>query len=526
MIYDWARKQAEREPESIAVTLENRHITYGVLESESNRLACQLLKSGFTPGGRVGLLLDKTPETLIAMHGISKAGGIYVPLNINSPAERLTRILNSAEISFLMVDHASLSKYKRIIKKNESFREIPWVWWSKDPRFTLYQPRPTFSYHDIEDQPDYPFQKIRDDDYPAQILFTSGSDGRPKGVVTTHHNIKSFIQWAVPYFEIQSGDRLSGYSSLFFDRSIFDIYGSMAAGAHLYLIPDRMNSLPGKLADFILENDLTQWFSVPSVMSSMARCDVVEKDDFPGLKRLIWSGAEFPVTALRYWMEKLPHVSFTNLYGRTEATIASSYYTIPEIPDSETEIPIGTSCDGEKMLILNDEQNPVEEGETGDLYISGSGLSLGYWKDKKATAAAFTWRLNSKGRYEYIHKTGDKASREADGFIYYRGRSDNQIISRGYRIELGEVEAALGHINTLREYAVVPVRKEGFEGTAIGCAYVSSGPENGEMPLLLKQNLVKKVPGYMMPHYWASYDKLPRSKNGEIDRRILSKAFE
>lgn len=526
MIYDWARGQAEQNPENIAVTLAKSHLTYGTLESESNKLACLLLKSGFTPGDRVGLLLDKMPDTIIAMHGISKAGGIYVPLNIYSPAERLTTILNTAEVSFLMVDRPALSKYKRIVQKDESFREIPWGWWSKDPRFMLYQPSPTFSYHDIKQQPDYPFQKIRDEDYPAQILFTSGSDGKPKGVVTTHQNIESLIQWSVPYFNIQKEDRLSGYSSLFLDRSVFDIYCSMAAGAHLYLIPDRMNSLPEKLADFILENDLTQWFSVPSVLRSMARCDVVKKNDFPGLKRLIWNGAEFPVPALRYWMEKLPHVSFTNLYGRTETTVASSYHTVHEMPGPNAEIPIGTSCNNEKMLILDEKQNQVDEGETGDLYISGSGLSLGYWKDEEATSKAFTWRLNNEGEYEYVHKTGDKASRGDNGLLYYRGRSDNQIISRGYRIELGEVEAALGSINNLREYAVVPVKKDGFEGTAIGCAYVSNEPENGEMPLLLKQNLVKRVPGYMMPHYWASYDKLPRSKNGDIDRGIISKGFE
>ncbi len=456
MIYDWARKQAEREPESIAVTLANRHLTYRLLESESNRLACLLLKSGFAPGDRVGLLLDKTPEAIIAMHGISKAGGIYVPLNINSPAERLITILNTAEISFLMVDRPSLPKYKRIVKKNESFRELAWGWWSKDPRFMLYQPSPTFSYHDLRHQPDYPFQKIRNDDYPAQILFTPASDEQPKGVVTTHRNIKSLVQWSVPYFDIQAGDRLSGYSSFFLDHSIFDIYCSMAAGAHMYLIPDRVNSLPEKLADFILENDLTQLFSVPSVLSSMACCDVVEEEGFPGLKRLIWSGEEFPVPALRYWMKKLPHVSFTNLYGRTETTVASSCYTVPELPGPETEIPIGTSCTNGKMIILDEEQNSVETGETGDIYISGSGLSLGYWKDKKATAEAFTWHPNSEGEYEYIHKTGDKASREEDGLIYYRGRSDNQIISRGYRNELAEVEAALGSIRTLREDAVVP----------------------------------------------------------------------
>lgn len=526
MIYDWVRKQAGKNPERIAISCSNRHISYGRLESESNRLACLLLKSGLEPGDRVGLLLDKTPHAVTAMHGIMKAGGIYVPLNIDSPAVRIGDHIGNAELSFLMIDSAAFGKYKLIAENRQSTHEIPWIWWTGSTELIFYRPNPLFTRRDLEDQPDYPFGKIRNEDFPAQILFVPGPDGDPRGVVTTHKNILALIQWAVCYFEIEGKDRISGYSPLHVDLSLFDIYSTLAAGAHLYMIPSGMTGMPEKISGCIMESDITQWFSEPSILETMARFDVVPRQGYPGLDRLIWCGGELPVPALRHWMQRLPGVSFTNLYGRTETTVASSYYTIPDIPEEGSAVPIGTPCDGEKLLILDEDQNPVSEGVEGDLYIAGAGLSPGYWRDIKATSASFTWRINEKSDYERIHKTGDRSSWDKNGNVYHHGYSDHKIISRGYRVELGEIEAALGGTDMLSEFAVVPVRKEGFGGQAIGCAYVSSDWDDDELPLRLKQSLVSKVPGYMMPHYWASYDKLPRSKNGEIDRKVLSKAFE
>jgi len=252
---------------------------------------------------------------------------------------------------------------------------------------------------------------------------------------------------------------------------------------------------------------------------------VVRQGDFPALRRVLWCGEVLPTPSLMYWMQRLPHVRFTNLYGPTETTIASSYYTVPCCPSHEDEvIPIGRACDGEELLVLDEALRPVPPGEVGDLYIRGVGLSRGYWRDPEKTRRAFLPYSNGNNHGERIYRTGDLATRGSDGLVRFLGRADSQIKARGYRIELGEVEAALHALGTLRECAVVAVPSEGFDGTAICCAYV---PLSGTTvtPASLREALTRLLPPYMLPSRWLAFEALPTSGSGKIDRRTLSQAF-
>lgn len=526
MIYDWSRKQAQTNGSQIAVSLHDDKLTYRELESESNKLAGMLIEQNLMPGDRVGLFMEKTPKTIIAMLGITKAGGVYVPLDPHSPAERVIKIIKSSDPSMLFVDHETTYQFQYLIHSDTDTGLIPWVWWSSKPLIHGDDFPPQFIYSDIQSQKNESHQVIRDPESPAHILFTSGSTGQPKGVVITHKNVISFINWAVPFFNMKSGERTSCHSPLHFDLSTFDIYGAFASGCHLHLVPPDINIHPKKLSSFILENKLDQWFSVPSALSYLAKFKVIPKGGYPDLKRLIWCGEVFPLPSLQYWMKNLPDVQFTNLYGPTEATIASSYYTVNEPPDDLTEIPIGTPCSNEKLIILDEDLRRMPIGEVGDLYIAGSGLSPGYWQDSDKTKAAFIWYTTEEGRRERIYKTGDLASLGKNGLVYFHGRSDYQIKSRGYRIELGEIEEALSRDEMLREYAVVPVQINGFGGTAIGCAYVGTEVKNGALAPILKRKLKDKIPSYMMPQIWQEYDQLPRNGNGKIDRKRLTDYFQ
>jgi acyl-coenzyme A synthetase/AMP-(fatty) acid ligase len=279
------------------------------------------------------------------------------------------------------------------------------------------------------------------------------------------------------------------------------------------------------LAQFIRTAELTQWFSVPSLLGYLAKFDVVRPDDFPTLRRLLWCGEVFPTPALRYWMTRLPHVTFTNLYGPTETTIASSYYTLPGCPtEDRTAIPIGSPCPGEELLVLNERLERVPAGEVGDLYISGVGLSPGYWRDEEKTRAAFLRNPFASDPADRIYRTGDLARIGDDGLVYFLGRADSQIKSRGYRIELGEIETALNTLSCLQECAVVAVPSTGFEGTAIGCAYVLAS-EVAITPAELRNALAKLLPAPMLPTRWMAYQRLPRNANGKFDRRQLQEAF-
>jgi amino acid adenylation domain-containing protein len=341
--------------------------------------------------------------------------------------------------------------------------------------------------------------------------------------VITHANVIAFVRWAVRYFGLDASDRVSAHPPLHFDLSFLDIFGAHAAGGELHLVPADLSVLPNKLAEFIRASQLTQWFSVPSVLTYMARFDVVAPGDFPHLRRLLWCGEVLPTTTLIHWMKRLPHVAFTNLYGPTETTIASSYHTVLACPaDPQAAVPIGTACGGEELLVLDAALQPVPQGAIGDLYIGGTGLARGYWRDEERTAAAFLAHPARPG--ERIYRTGDLARVGDHGLVYFLGRNDTQIKSRGYRIELGEIEAALHSLAGVDDCAVVALETGGFEGAAICAAYVA-GEGAAVTPALLRRELGRLVPAYMLPARWRALDEFPRNANGKVDRRKLREMF-
>jgi amino acid adenylation domain-containing protein len=341
-------------------------------------------------------------------------------------------------------------------------------------------------------------------------------------VVITHGNVVAFIEWAVRYFGISPDDRLSAHTALHFDIAFLDIFGSIAAGSELHLVPRELNLLPNKMVQFIRERSLTQWFSAPSILNYLARFDVLAANDLPDLKRVLWCGEVLPTPALIYWMQRVPHATFTNLYGPTETTIASSYDTLPACPqDPRAPTPIGSPCDGEELLVLDPSLQPVPHGEQGDLYIGGSGLAQGYWREPEKTRAAFIPHPFRSG--ERLYRTGDLARIGDDGLLYFLGRNDTQVKCRGYRIELGEIEAALHAIEEVRESAVVAVSTEGFEGVTICCAYAAA--DGALTASRLKRRLAGVLPAYMLPSRWQLFDRLPHNASGKIDRVALTRVF-
>jgi amino acid adenylation domain-containing protein len=524
LLQEYLARSADRDPDAIALVMGQQRLTYGELEALTNRWARLLRSMGCTAGSRVCVIAEKTPSTIAAMLAVLKAGGAYVPIDSASPARRVARIFGSAEPDLVLADASAVRMLDDLIDSAALSRLTTPVG-ALDVPLEGSRFRSAFAPRDADT---LSAERLTSPDVPneiAHLLFTSGSTGIPKGVVITHANVIAFVEWAVRYFGTRPTDRVSGHPPLHFDLSTFDIYATLAAGAALHLVPAALSVNPRGLAAMIRDNELTQWFSVPSVLTYMAKFDVVAQDDFPALERLLWCGEVLPTPVLAHWMRRLPHVRFTNLYGPTEATIASSYYTVPNCPVDETApVPIGTPCDGEELLVLNERLEPVATGEIGDLYISGVGLSPGYWRDPAKTAAAFLPDPRDPDSGRRIYRTGDLARVGADGLVQFLGRADSQIKSRGYRIELGEIEAAINAVAGVKECGVVGLDTGGFEGVTICCAY--STLDGIELtPLALRKEVSRLLPAYMLPARWEVLAALPTNVNGKIDRKAIRERF-
>jgi amino acid adenylation domain-containing protein len=524
LLHHFVTRHADARPDATALVMNEERMTYGQLDHRSSQLARLLRDAGCRKGDRICFLMPKSPAAIVTMLGVLKADCLHVPLDPASPARRLATIVDSCDSRWLLVTRSVGRLLDELLAQVGPGRPLSVGCVDDDTPEGAW--RPAFGGRDLESFSGRPLDAANTPADPAHILFTSGSTGTPKGVVITHANVLHFVEWGVKYFGIDASDRNSCHPPLHFDLSQFDIFGTFAAGAQLHLVPSGVSLMPNHLADFIRRSELTQWFSVPSVLNYLAKFDVVKPHDFAALRRVLWCGEVLPTPALIYWMQRLPAVRFTNLYGPTETTIASSYYTVPGCPEHLGEsIPIGTPCDGEQLFVLNDQLAPVAPGEIGDLYIGGVGLSPGYWRDAQKTAAAFVQPAAAPGAAPRLYKTGDLARVGADGLVYYVGRADSQIKSRGYRIELGEIEAALNTATALKECAVVAIPSDGFEGTAICCAYVSAADARIDARFLTN-HLRDRLPSYMLPTRWAPLAQLPKNSSGKIDRPGLRRMFE
>jgi amino acid adenylation domain-containing protein len=529
LLQSWVTQQAEVRPTDVAIVSGADSLTYGQLEITSNQLARLLQDAGCQNGDRVCILMPKSAEAIVSMIGILKAGCMHVPIDVATPAARIRHIFDSCEnrvivaggrvvplLDELMADEALRSRTTIIWLENLGAASAAAVPEAKNFKVA-------FSTRDLKSAPSTPLPQNRVANDGSHILFTSGSTGVPKGVVITHSNVSAFVGWALKHYGIDHTDRFSGHTPFHFDLSTFDIFGSITAGAQLHLVPSETALLPPKLAEFIRTSKLTQWFSVPSVLNYMAKFNSVQQNDFPDLRRVLWCGEVLPTPALIYWMERLPKVHFSNLYGPTEATIASSYYDVTTCPtDPKSQIPIGTPCDGEDLLVLNEKLEAIPVREIGDLYITGAGLSPGYWRDPAKTAAAFL--QDPKDPTRRLYRTGDLAYRDEQGLVWFVGRADTQIKVRGYRIELGEIETALNSMSKLQECAVVAIPTDNFGGYMICAAYVVRAGEQATLADL-REHLKKLVPNYMMPARWTACEALPKNANGKIDRPRLKDAF-
>jgi amino acid adenylation domain-containing protein len=502
---------AERVPDRVAVSDRGRSLTYAELEARSNQLGHLLCDVGVTRGDRVGLYLDKSLESLVALYAVMKAGAAYVPFDPHAPTSRLAHIARDAGIRVLLTGKEKRESWAELVDEAPAVDVLVTLTADDDtaaPGSVSLLTPPAVDAH-----PQTPPDVEQEGSDLAYILYTSGSTGEPKGVMLSHRNALAFVEWAVAELEVTHADRLSSHAPLHFDLSVFDLFAASMAGASVILVPSRAAMFPVELARFIEGESISIWYSVPSALSMLVTLGGLERGAFGQLRIVLFAGEVFPMKYLVELMDLLPHARFYNLFGPTETNVCTWYevprYAAGEVPDA---IPIGRAITGVTAFAADDDGKAVPVGEVGELLVRGATVMQGYWGDPERTARS----LLVEGD-ERVYRTGDLVQEDADGDFLFLGRRDAQIKSRGYRIELGDIEAALYEHPLVVECAAIAVPDELVTNRIK--AVVASRTPVAESELV--EHCQARLPRYMVPELFEFRDELPKSSTGKIARKLL-----
>jgi len=513
-------KGASKHPDSLAVWARGRSLTYRELEDRSNQMAHLLREHGLQKGDRVGIYFPKAVESVVSMFGVLKAGGVYVPLDPLQPAQRIEYIIDNCRVKALVTTREKLRGLNRQALEAVAlkvFTDPPGgaetgpgeVWWESLSAFPCARPpdglQPTT--FDL-----------------AYILYTSGSTGRPKGVMLSHQNALTFVEWCADTFLLRPEDRLSNHAPLHFDLSVFDIYNTMEAGASVHMVPEDVLWFPASLAKFIAAQGISVWYSVPSALVQLVLHGNLKAQNLERLRLLLFAGEVFPLKYLRQLAELLPQVELYNLYGPTETNVCTYYRVDRSKLGSLEKIPIGRACANTEVFAVDEHDQIIPPGQTGELYVRGPSVTCGYWGDLEKTHQMVVPNRFQPQYEEKMYRTGDLVTLRADGDYDFIGRRDSQIKSRGYRIELGEIEAALLSHPGVKEAAVVAIPAEEV-GNRIK-AIVAPHKGVALTGVVLQQHCAQRIPKYMIPEIIEFRETLPKTSTGKLDRVQLATNVE
>jgi len=515
MLHRLLIESAARYPDRTAVVDRTMSMTYRELDAASARLAGELAARGVGPGDRIGLYLDKSLQAIIGLWGVLRAGAAYVPLDVASPVKRIARIVENGDFC------AVLSTAKRWPTLAPALACPPAL--IGVARAAAQPIEVEFDFETIDRSQARAAERVLspeqdDPSHPAYILYTSGSTGQPKGVVLSHGASLSFVNWAAETTQLVPTDVVSSHAPLHFDLSSFDLFATCRAGATVVLVPAELNVFPRNLADWIAEQRITVWYSVPSLLSRLALSGGLDRHDWSHLRQIIFAGEVFPVAHLRRLREQIPRARYWNWYGPTETNVCTAYAVETLPPDQTAPVPIGTACANCRLLVLDDAGAVCARGETGELYVTGPSLMTAYHGMPEATAHALVVRTEDGERGSW-YRTGDLVREDEDGLLHLVGRRDGMIKSRGYRIELGEIESILYQHPAVAEAAAVALPDEEI-GHVIRAAAVAKAGQSLEASVL-RAFCADRLPAYMIPQSIEVRGSLPRGSTGKIDKLRL-----
>lgn len=485
-------------PDSTFVSSNATRLSFAQVKRSAEELASLLCRLVFDQRRPIAVLLPRGPEVIIADIAILMTGTCYSNLDTASPAARLKTIVSILHPAVIIVSRETLGLARLICPAEIKVVVVE----------DILAENPTVDLMAIAKRK----HSSREID-PVCIINTSGSTGTPKCVVMSHRNVISFIEWVTGAFPFGQ-ETFGSLSPFHFDIYTLELFVALKTGSCISIIPDGLAAFPRRIIEHLQRESVSFIFWVPSIMVVIANQDLLRDVNLDKLRQVFFAGEVFPTKHFNYW-RRHSHAVFVNLYGPIEITVDCTFFVVDrDIADTEP-IPIGSECGNAEILILDDSGRPVGAGQTGEIYVRGPGVALGYWNSPEKTALAFMQNPLHDEYRDIVYKTGDLAYRNGNNEIVFVGRKDFQIKHHGYRIELGEIEHAAMSVAGIHEACVTYNSNERL----IVLHYTSDVDLSDRY---LRENLLKIVPKYMLPSVFRRLESMPLNANGKIDRLSLA----
>lgn len=494
----------ENNPDDIAFIDEEYTYTWRNVVQKVQSIATALLSLGICkPNANkpVPILMKKSASQICAFWAVAYTGNFYVPIDEKMPGERIALILDTLDANQIICDE------KNTIKAEEV----------SDCAFHIVQ---LMQYEADINLIDSIKNNIIDTD-PLYTLFTSGSTGMPKGVICNHRSVLSYSQWVTETFHFDSNTILGNQTPLYFSMSVLDLYSVLRCAGTLVIIPKKLFMQPVKLVTYLNQYKINTLYWVPSALSIISKFNVLEKYRLEYVKTVLFAGEAMPTKQLNYWVKNAPQVLYANLFGPTEITDIGTYYIVDRSFADDEPIPIGKACANVDVMILNDNLEEVQKGETGELFFRGTFLGMGYYGDEVKTSECYIQNPLNRKYSELVYRSGDLVRMNEQNEILYIGRKDAQIKHMGYRIELGEIENSFNAIHGIDRVCCFL----DDERDKIVAIYTLDEKEVMDKKYLTNE-LEKKLPKYMIPNIFIAADTVPLNANGKIDRKLLKERYK
>ena len=497
---------AGRCPDAVAIRDDGGDWSYAALAARSAALAAELVATlaarGIGTGCNVGVALDRSPEQVLAVLAVLRAGGVVVPLDPGFPPARLQFMARDAELALVLARSTTLPAVVRDALLANGTPVVDLHGWRPAPR----------ADNDIE-------TPVLAADAPAMMLYTSGSTGQPKGAITTHRSAVNRCHWMWTTFGFRDDEVFSLRTSLNFIDAWWEIFGALSHGIPLQVVPDDVATDPLRLPGFLAARGVTQIVVVPSLLRALLEQLSTDDQSLPALRWCITSGEPLTPELVADCARLLPGTVVLNTYGTSEIWDATAFDT-RQLASGASRVPIGRPIANARVYVVDAAGEPLPPGFPGELQVAGLGVGPGYWRRPELTTGKFRRLVLPEVTEAVVYCTGDRARFLDDGQVECLGRLDAQFKLRGQRIEPAEIEQAIaGHPAVAA--AVVGLAGEGGSGVLVAGVVRSAGSTADAATLVaeLREQLQVSLPAWMVPVEWRELPALPRTPTGKLDRQ-------